>query len=64
MEAKRAFRKQWFYLVFTWKHTTLIATHYTLPEELTAIRIDSYILFLRVHFTGGASGHTDLTTWV
>jgi hypothetical protein len=63
MEAKRAFRKQLFYLVFTWKHTSLIATHCTLPEELTAKQIDSYVLFLHVHFAGSSSGHTDATTW-
>jgi hypothetical protein len=50
MEAKRAFRKQWFYLIFTRKHTCLIATHYTLPEELTEKLIDSCVLCFRSYW--------------
>ena len=58
MEAKRTSRKQRLYL-FTWKHTSLIATHCNLPEDLTAKRIDSDVLFLHVRFTGLASGHIE-----
>jgi len=42
----------------------LIATLCNLPEDLTAKRIDSYVLFLRVHFTGGISGHIEAPNWV